>query len=484
MVKLNDSYFPLYEQDSQTTILERIAATLNTLPKYLYFPHGIPDISEFRSKTDIIVENLLYTIKVSEMDFTKLWDNIEGKETQQNLDIFTDILEPFIVLNQSLEITTDPLILDTLLLVLHQQIISISIFSYVTIQQIEDINRNGKILRNKLVSQIKLNTTKVTDQLKIFNTIKTTKPIGYTPFELERMNFELTFEVKNMSNIEIFNLIKLSTLIPFCAYDKFYKILKDFIPEESWSITLSNMINLKVLQKKPSSLITLKDYIDIIIEEKGDGIFSVIGTINIEKDFLTKKDIIDNIFSVLNIEDYKLVSTEDYNIRGAFYFPKSTLDIYVMKDLILNNSIFSSVLAIDESQKATTEKDSIYIHFYNKIGNVKAVLTEKISHKKDALLKGKDIVKVFPFGKEYIRVKISIGDNNEAIKEFQNIFSRLLSIYYQEYNQIVEFYREYIPTFGNKVSKKIPHIAALKIKILHQKYLLQIILVNVRKHQQ
>ena len=49
--------------------------------------------------------------------------------------------------------------------------------------------------------------------------------------------------------------------------------------------------------------------------------FLLIGTINIEKDFLTKKDIIDNIFSVLNIQDYKVLSTEDYNIRGAFLFP-------------------------------------------------------------------------------------------------------------------------------------------------------------------
>ena len=464
MVKLNDSNFTLYEQDTQTTILDRIAVTLNTLPKYLYFPHGIPDISEFRSKSDIIVENLLQTIIDSEMDFPQLWNDIEGKETQQNLDIFTDILEPFIFLNESLEKTADPAILDTLLLVLQQQISAIPIFSSVTIRQIEDINRNGKILRDRLTSQIQINITNVEDQVKIFNTIKTTKPVDYTPFELERMNFELTFEVKNMSNIEIFNLIKLSTLIPFCAYDKFYKILKDFLPDESWSISIPNMIILKVLQKKPSSFITLKDYIDIIIEEKGDGIFSLIGTINIEKDFLTKKDIIDNIFSVLNIQDYKVLSTEDYNIRGAFYFPKSTLDIYVMKDLILTNGIFSAVLAIDESQKATTEKDSIYIHFYNKTGNVKAVLTEKISHKKDPLLKGKDIVKVFPFGQEYIRVKISIADNNEAIKEFQNIFSRLLSIYYQEYDSIVDFYRQYIPTFGNKVPKKIPHIAALKNK--------------------
>ena len=130
------------------------------------------------------------------------------------------------------------------------------------------------------------------------------------------------------------------------------KILKDFLPDESWSITLPKMIILKVLQKKLSSFITSKDYIDIIIEEKGNGIFLLIGTINIEKDFLSKKDIINNIFSVLNIKDYKILTIEDYNIRGAFYFPKSTLDIYVIKDLILNNTIFSAVLAIDESQKS------------------------------------------------------------------------------------------------------------------------------------
>ena len=115
-------------------------------------------------------------------------------------------------------------------------------------------------------------------------------------------------------------------------------------------------------------------------------------------------------------------------------------------------------------KKATTEKDNIYIHFYNQTGNVKAVLTEKISHKKDPLLKGKDVLKIFPFGQEYIRVKISIGDNNEAIKEFQTIFSRLLSIYYQEYDSILDFYKQYIPTFGNKVAKKIPDIAVLKNK--------------------
>ena len=47
-------------------------------------------------------------------------------------------------------------------------------------------------------------------------------------------------------------------------------VCRDFLPDDSWSITLPNMIILKVLQKKPSSFITLKDYIDVIIEEKGD----------------------------------------------------------------------------------------------------------------------------------------------------------------------------------------------------------------------
>ena len=48
MVKLNDADFLLYEQDTQITILERIANTMDTLPKYLYFPNGVPDIDNFR----------------------------------------------------------------------------------------------------------------------------------------------------------------------------------------------------------------------------------------------------------------------------------------------------------------------------------------------------------------------------------------------------------------------------------------------------
>ena len=466
MVRLNNSDFPLYEQDTELTILERIADSLNTLPKYLYFSEGIPDITIFREKSNITVENLLETIQTysDELNFGELWENIEDKIIQQNLDIITNILQPFIALNESLQ-KSDVSIKDTLLLVLVDQINSIDLFKGITTSQLEDIVRDGHLIREKLTTDLENIKRKVSQQVKIFNTIQKTKQINYTPFELERMNFELNFEVKNISNIEIFNLIQLSKSIPFCALDKFYKIIKDFVPDENWSVTIPNMIILKVLQKKPNSFITLKDYIDIFIQEKGEGIFNIIGTLYIEQGYLSKTNILDNIFSVLNIKQYKIINIEDYNIRGAFYFPKSTLNIYVMKDLILNNPIFSAVLAVDESAKATTEKDSMYLHFYNaQTGNVKAVLTEKISHKKDNLLKGKDIIKTFPYGHEYIRVRISMADNTDAIKEFQNIFSRLLTIYYDEYDSIVEFYKKFIPTFTDKVDKKIPEVVTLKNK--------------------
>ena len=390
MVKLNNSDFPLYEQDTELTILERIASSLNTLPKYLYFPDGIPDITQFRGKSNINVENLLETITIysHELNFTELWENIEDKIIQQNLDIMTDILQIFIALNTSLQ-TSDDIILGTILLVLVTQLNSISIFSNVSINQLEDITRENKIIKAKLDSNLKNIKSKVSQQLKIFNTIQTTKKIPYTEFEIERMDFELTLEIENMSTIEIFNLIQLSPTIPFCALDKFYKILKDFTPDETWSVTIPNMIILKVLQKKLGNLGLLKDYVDIFIQEKDNGIFTIIGTLYIEQNYLSKTAILDGVFSSLNIHQYKIINIEDYNIRGAFYFPKSTLNNYVLKDLILNNPVFSAVLAVDESVKATTEKDSMYIHFFNaQLGNVKAVLTEKIAHKKECNIKG------------------------------------------------------------------------------------------------
>ena len=66
------------------------------------------------------------------------------------------------------------------------------------------------------------------------------------------------------------------------------------------------------------------------------------------------------------------------------------------------------MITIDESDKATKQKDSIYIYFrHPKVGEVHANLTSKVAEKGDPYLRGKDIQDEFKLGTVYTRVKVS-----------------------------------------------------------------------------
>jgi hypothetical protein len=104
--------FIIYDLDTQKSAIIRLAARLQTLPKYLYFPEpeGIPDIQKFREKDrKIIVENLLTTITSEKngIDFVKLFNILKDKLSQKNLDLHDDILRIFIVLNKTFAKTKD-----------------------------------------------------------------------------------------------------------------------------------------------------------------------------------------------------------------------------------------------------------------------------------------------------------------------------------------------------------------------------------------
>jgi hypothetical protein len=64
---------------------------------------------------------------------------------------------------------------------------------------------------------------------------------------------------------------------------------------------------------------------------------------------------------------------------------------------------------------------------------------------------------VFPEDDEYIRVRITKGKDTESVKIFQKIFSKLLYIYSEKESEIVDFYKTFIPDFGEiiKIQKTL-----------------------------
>ena len=465
MVRINDKKFKVYTIDTKETIMERIASDMNTLPQYLFFPEGEPDFEELSEIENIKVIDVRSVIMDPNfgLGFSKLYERVRPMLSQDVRD--STILE--IYLNNNPTITdVDKSMVSVYLLTIESDLKALNINNV----DLNDIIENRERQTDGFEKIMEANKKKVKIHVKLADTIETMVGVEYTKFELEKVNFDLTLNIKNISIMEIFNQIQLNSGVPFACINGFFKILKDFTPEEEWSGYLQNAIIMKVLQKPESRNVKPSDYTDIILA-------NIIGTDNMEEltagmtlstsnQYLTRDQLIERFTDTLKgIGKINATSIKESYVNGVFYFPKHTMDKYIMSDLIMNDPLFSNLLAIDESDKASKSKASIYVHFKHPVvGEVTANITEKISDREDQSLRGKDMKDLFEIGSKYIRVKISSARDIKSVEFFQGVMSKLFKIYDEKYKSLMEFYKRFIPDFGKEIIQAPKQIRKLKLK--------------------
>ena len=464
MVQINGSFiFVVYELDTKKSAISRLAAEMKTIPKYLYFPDGVPDIDKFREKDgNIMVENLLKIIISNKFgtDFIKLAEIVNEKLSQQKLNLKKDVLVPFIAFNKSftdkdsshilLSISSE--ITDAKLFDKNNQ----DLFKYL-IKELETKNRNKTI---KDISDLLEANIKESNAEKIlFDEFeKISVGINYTNFELVSVDFTFILDLKGITIMEYFNNLQLNSTVPFACINSFFKILKGFIPPEGWRIYLPYAIIFRILQKKELVGVKPDDYTQgtlYITEENESEITRVSMSLLTSGPYLSREALIDRfINSIKGLGNIEVNSINESRVNGVFYFTNHNMNKYVLSELIMNNPLFSSLILVDESEKASKKKGSVYIHFYNsEIGKLTANITEKICAKNDPDLRGKDKT-IFKIGTPYIRVKIVSAENIKCVEAFQLLTSKLMVLYDKKYKEIVDFYSEYIPDFGDYKIKK------------------------------
>jgi len=463
MVKINGRKVEIYELDTIDSIFIRIATALETIPKYLYFRSGIPDIKIFYTENNIEVEDILNDIKENDsLEFNNFFEKIKPK-LQFGINLYEDIFIPFIIYNKSL-IDIDKSYIGGMILYINEDIKKNDYFPNirVDIKKIWD-ERNITISHiNNFIRLNKDNNKEIIDQNKI---LQEKIPIPFTEFELERLRFSFFLNIENTSIIEIFNLIHLTNRIPFASINGFYKVLKDNIPSKDWGISLENDIVIKMCQ---SLILPLNNdyetYMDVIISIN-NGITVVELQLDTSKQNISKDIFIEEFLSIFpTIQNIEATNIQEKSLKGSFYFPKITLNNYILADLVMNDKLFSSMMSIDDHEKATKKKNSVYIHFNNnKIGDISANITEKISEKGDPLLRGKDVKDLFTYNSHYVRVKISNAKNQNTVFMFQEILGKFLSIYNDKYNDIFKIYKKFIPNFGVKKNVETKDIPKLKL---------------------
>ena len=480
---------PTYELDNIETISDRLAAELNTLGKYLYFPNGSLSFEIIKNNEIIEVEDLLHIIfdftKNKDADFSKLYEKIKNKTIN-----FKIAIELFLKKNKDFEYASkmkDDTIMffiykklkDQILKIVIDQILADEIYdNYLkklkNLKDLKDIIENlnlkttkeilkkieyedkinnkifrildlnieemSKVKSNVIDKEIEKNKKTVKAQIKILKNFDTIKSVQYTDFELNKIKFTIKLNVKDISLMEIFNNIKLTSYVPFATTNNFFKILKSFKPSTDWSYVLSKSIFLKVLQSE-------NDYTDVILYLDEDDRINI--QLNLLSGKITKDELIKRVLDIFGFDSTNIENQEVNEVNGVFYIPKFHFNNYIFYDLAMNNTIFSNILSIDESVYTTKKRSNIYIHFdHEKTGKITSDITEKILDSNDIYMKNKkDENNLFSVNDNYIRIKIRKSKNIESVKYFQNIISKLFTIYNQEYNSINAIYSEFIPNF-------------------------------------
>ena len=432
MVKIINSKF-IYSWDTEQSLSERIAAKMTTLPKYVYFiksKNFATSIEDMKKGMKAQIGDFLKDLKTSKsVDIvTNILNgkNIPNFIISSPLDPINDLLKPFIAYNKMLEgLSVDDRGVIFLLLktMTENKVIKIKI-----------IWDNRNLIKEQFESEIMLNKTRVKQSDVLFKI----KGVKFSPFVRKEISLRLEYDLKNLSLLEVFDLIKLTPEIPYASVNNLYKILRDFYPNPDWE-SGDNFIYLKCrsgIDKFIDALLILEGNPG---EEKG-----IIQT-GLIKNTIKPESIIKNIEDIFTTP-LDLVKNYIDKEKGKFYYylGDKPIDTYVLGDLVLNDPIFSQYLSIDEHEAATKGKrSSTYIYFFD---GSEQILKGNITLYKTRFSDEVHDVYDYPIGKYYLSILVSDVSNEANLNKFTVIFSKLLKLYFERAPKIIKFYQSLLTT--------------------------------------
>jgi hypothetical protein len=441
---------PIYLLDTLETFKKRLAFEIKTLPKYLHFPEELT-YSKLREE-EITVIDILHLIKQAskgssiERTFLELLEMIKREDIKLNIrDDVAIIWFGYCKENAVSTKTVDNVI---------NELVKSKVFftkkyaeTYYTSKDILKVTENAIKKLNRDAPVEKENFEKF-EEIDIKTTIA-------TEFKPEYTEFKLVTSIRNISLLEVFNSIVLTERIPFATCKNFYKVYKKFVPDKSMEKTTDDSIVLKVMNRNKKNDYTYTDVIVKMETTENDTTVMII-ELSIQN---TKKpsalndrtEIEKEVLRIFTLQP-TVVNVVEKSVSGYFHIPQRSFNKYIFSDLVMNNDIFEQLVNVDEQKKATKKRTYMYFN-HPSTGYITSTITGKyttaLSKKTDYKLAGENL-DFFPEGMPYLRVSISVAENTESIRLFQEMLRRLFSIYDEEKETIIADYKKYLPAFGEE----------------------------------
>jgi len=304
------------------------------------------------------------------------------------------------------------------------------------------------------------------------------------PYQLGTINEKgkiTTIEIKSKKAccFQIFHDIILNDILPICYYEGYYKFLSCTMIQE-----IFEKMKKQPTEESPSSIFNIGNGLSIFDKNGDISIYVQNRKEGIEVQFLLEKEgnfpTIETVIAFLHLQNipYQITSTIEEGILAEFELktpPPMTLTkgkkwngifCAMIADLCMNDPIFSKFFWLNESEKISRESvsgrfvrrhDALYLYFLTP-----PIEKETKKNEKDIFLEGWNRTKarygelsciLYPtrsIGKEegwMLKVRINRSSSFPIIELFRVLFSRLISFYYQQYNQEYTIYQRYIPYF-------------------------------------
>lgn len=456
-VTINGEEINIYEDDTDLTFNERIASHFNTIPSFIDKKISISSIKESgQDNINIITEEI--------KDYHK---NNRGKTEEEFIQELSVkyplsnfyILKLFMSYHPKFDFKKissekeDDLAFD--IMPLEQSFKEKLDIDFNIVRFINDDKEN---FLKDINSKIKNNKEKSKEVTKIYKKLKEIEP--YEEYEIKK---EDSF-IKIVTNLEkdkfslstIFaNMVAFETS-PYISYSSIYKIyenLGDNIPLD-WQID-DQLEELKKEIKtfygegklEPEDFILLKvyndnDFTNCYIMYNDDNKLVIYVKVDYNSIKIPLKTLKRRVYeSFTNIQDFEIDSQSEEYITCTVNFPKHKFDTYAMSYLLMTNKIFSIYIAVDESIQASKKRSGLYTHYFIQNYEGKCNITSN-----DSYLGIPDTY--------FVKLNVKKGKNIKIIQEFITLFSKVLRVYYETKDSIIDFYKKYIPNFGEEKSKK------------------------------
>lgn len=440
---MSEEKIQIYVGDTEQSVKERIAARIQTLPKYLSFTTNINLASDSFPLSQ--VEDIYAKIKKhsNDIDGSKI---LELQNLYQGKKFVEDVVKIWIAGNTAVEeILTYGNTFSAFNPISQQLKVSES--------DLENFWSERESTLKDLQEQIERNKKKSREQTKSLASIRQeVEEIQYTSFFQEDTIYEMTV-VTRFSLVELFNLFKATENIPLAKYLEFYKsfggdikVYDNFFGDEyAFSVAIVLQIDKYVfsIETSKEGKTTISGHIDI--------------DVNIEKI---------KMFLQHSFEGVQFLDTREKGITGHFAIKNKQFNNIIFSDLIMNNKIIASNFNIDESGSASKKIESLFLQFNTDEKRYESIGKFSISSRTYGVDVNMKENKELSLNDQYINIIVMKAESMQVINSFKKKFQVAFSIYEKEKNSMALLYKTFFPTFSiavAKVTKQIKKFGDLKL---------------------